>query len=165
MLKMKEAKESVLDVLMYLFENYFDEEQMVEPDRGDLEVRLVKAGFGNSLVSQAFDWLEDLGNASAESDDQTTVLPHTRIYTQKETDRMGASGIGFLSFLEQNGVLDFTTRERIIDRVMALDADEIDSDQLKWVVLMVLMNQPDEQPSNLAWLEELVYDDRTSLPH
>ena len=30
-------------------------------------------------------------------------------------------------------------------------------DQLKWVVLMVLFNQKD-QATNLAWLEDLIYD-------
>lgn len=162
---MKEVKESVLDVLMYLFENYYDEEQSVEPDRNDLESHLVRAGFGDTLVSQAFDWLEDLGNLSTSLDKPVSPLAHTRIYTEKEAARLHTSGIGFLTFLEQNGILDFTIRERIIDRVMALDTSEIDSDQLKWVILMVLLNQPDEQQSNLAWLEELVYDDRPSLPH
>lgn len=162
---MKEVKESVLDVLMYLFENYFDEEQTVEPDRTDLESRLVQAGFGNSLVNQAFDWLEDLSNTIPALERSNSTSAHTRIYTDEETARLNTAGIGFLTFLEQNGILDFTSRERIIDRVMALDTHEIDSDQLKWVVLMVLLNQPEEKNTNLAWLEELVYDDRSSLPH
>ena len=53
-------KENVLDVLMYLFENYIDEDQIAEPDRANLESRLVEAGFGNTEVSKAFDWLESL---------------------------------------------------------------------------------------------------------
>lgn len=162
---MKEAKESVLDVLMYLFENYFEEEILVEPDRNDLETQLVQAGFGNALVNQAFDWLEDLGNSGTDLRGDSGHRAHTRIYTEDEFDRLGASGTGFLCFLEQNGVLDLNSRERIIDRVMALDSDEIDSDQLKWVVLMVLLNRPEEDTPNLAWLEELVYDDRSALPH
>ncbi|CAG0910444.1 unnamed protein product [Cyprideis torosa] len=151
---------------MYLFENYFDEDETFEPDRNDLEFELIEAGFGNSLVSQAFDWLEELGNMAPVSKKQTKTNSHTRIYTSEEQERLGASGIGTLTFLEHNGVMDFISRERIVDRIMALDSDDIDSDQLKWVVLMVLLNRPeDDQHANLAWLEELVYDDRSALPH
>lgn len=163
---MKEAKESVLDVLMYLFENYFDEEVLIEPDRNDLEVQLINAGFGDNLVSQAFDWLENLSNSeSEEPGPESSVSGHTRIYTDAEFDRLDATGIGFLHFLEQNGVLDFHSRERIVERIMALDSSEIDADQLKWVILMVLLNRPEEDSPNLAWLEELVYDERPALPH
>lgn len=162
---MKEAKESVLDVLMYLFENYFDEEVLVEPDRNNLEDQLVQAGFGNSLVSRAFDWLENLSNSEAEPAPESITAAHIRVYTDAEFDRLGAAGVGFLHFLEQNGVLDMSSRERIIDRIMALDSSDIDTDQLKWVVLMVLLNRPEEDSPNLAWLEELVYDERPALPH
>ena len=33
-------------------------------------------------------------------------------------------------------------REIVIERLLALDAEEPDSEQLKWVVLMVLSSQP-----------------------
>ncbi|HKF93933.1 MAG TPA: DUF494 family protein, partial [Gammaproteobacteria bacterium] len=38
-------KESVLDVLMYLFESYIDDENDVELDREALQSKLVEAGF------------------------------------------------------------------------------------------------------------------------
>ena len=38
-------KETVLDVLMYLFEHYFDEDVHVEPDQESLAHDLVQAGF------------------------------------------------------------------------------------------------------------------------
>ena len=40
---------------------------------------------------------------------------------------------------------------------MALEDEEIDLDQLKWVVLMVLFNQPGRE-SAYAWMEDLVID-------
>ena len=49
------------------------------------------------------------------------------------------------------------SRELVIDRVMALEDEEIDLDQLKWVVLMVLFNQPGRE-SAYAWMEDLVID-------
>ena len=54
-------KENVLDVLMYLFENYYmDEEDEVRPDQEYLRVELRKAGFPNAEIQKAFEWLEAL---------------------------------------------------------------------------------------------------------
>ena len=53
-------KESVLDVLMYMFEHYFDEDADMEADRDNLEHALLQAGFPESEVNKAFTWLEDL---------------------------------------------------------------------------------------------------------
>jgi Smg protein len=62
------------------------------------------------------------------------------------------------------GVLDSATREMVIDRVMALDSDEVDLEQVKWVVLMVLFNQPGHEAA-VAWMEDLVLDERAGLLH
>jgi Smg protein len=43
---------------------------------------------------------------------------------------------------------------------MELDAEEIDLDQLKWVVLMVLFNQPDDSIA-YSRLEEVVMAEGT----
>ena len=64
---------------------------------------------------------------------------------------------GFLLFLEQVKVLDATTRELVIDRVMALGSEPIDLEQLKWVVLMVLFNQPGQEIM-FSWMEDFVLD-------
>ena len=61
--------------------------------------------------------------------------------------------------LEQRGVLDPYTRELVIDRVMALDADEIDLEQLRWIILMVLFNQPGQEHAYNA-LEDVVFGER-----
>ena len=61
-------------------------------------------------------------------------------------------------FLEQSGILDARDREFVVERVMALDTDEIDLQQLKWVVLMVLLNQPGKEAA-YTWMEDMVMDD------
>jgi Smg protein len=52
----------------------------------------------------------------------------------------------------------------VIDRVMALDADDIDLEQLKWVVLMVLFNQPGREGA-YAWMEDLVFEEAPVIVH
>jgi len=53
-------KETVLDVLMYLFDNYEDEDVKMTPDQDALKDQLVDAGFAEREVGKAFDWLEAL---------------------------------------------------------------------------------------------------------
>ena len=61
-------------------------------------------------------------------------------------------------------MLDSITRELVIDRVMALDTETIDLEQLKWVVLMVLFNQPGKEPL-YGWMEDFVFDGQAGLLH
>ena len=70
---------------------------------------------------------------------------------------------GFLMFLEQSGVLSPEQRELVLDRVMALGAAEIDLIDIKWVVLMVMFNQPGQEAA-FAWLEsDLLEGDRERI--
>ena len=151
-------KESVLDVLMYLFEHYLDEETEVESDQESLREELIDAGFPDAEIAKAFTWLEGLTNEHAEGGAVDVArVGSVRIYTGEEMDRLDTECRGFLLFLEQVRVLDGFSRELVIDRVMALEDDEMDLDQLKWVVLMVLFNQPGRE-SAYAWMEDLVID-------
>ena len=55
-------KENVLDVLMYLFETYIDTEEEPEPDQNELRDELTRAGFGDSEIDRALDWLDGLAD-------------------------------------------------------------------------------------------------------
>ncbi len=152
-------KENMFDVLMYLFEHYYmDEETDLSPDRESLHTELVEAGFPSNDINQAFEWLEGLAvQHPAEAPQTENAL---RVYSAIESERLDAESRGFLLFLEQMGILTPEARERVIDRVMALETDDFDLSQLKWVVLMVLFNQPGAEAA-YAWMEDLVFD---SLP-
>jgi Smg protein len=47
---------------------------------------------------------------------------------------------------------------------MALDADDMDIEQLKWIVLMVLFNEPGQEAA-YAWMEDLVFDNVAGTLH
>jgi Smg protein len=55
-------------------------------------------------------------------------------------------------------------RELVIDRLFALDHDEIDVEQTKWVVMMVLFSQPGQQDA-YAQMEDLVFADGAAWRH
>ncbi|AHE99468.1 DUF494 family protein [Thioalkalivibrio paradoxus] len=150
-------KENVLDVLMYLFEHYMDEDTETEPDRQDLQARLQEAGFPAHEIDRALGWLDRLVSEEPVAAGIGSEAAQ-RVYTAEEQSRLDLEARGFLVFLEQNGLLTTGTRELVIDRVMELDGDEIDLDQLKWVVLMVLFNQPDDSIA-YSRLEEVVMSD------
>ena len=57
-------KENVFDVLMYLFENYYmDDDSTVTPDRDMVQQELSQAGFPTLQIDRAFQWMEGLAVA------------------------------------------------------------------------------------------------------
>ncbi len=159
-------KENVFDVLLYLFENYIDTDEMLKPDQDALEIELERVGFPEREIQKAFEWLESMTVIGQESDAVTTDEPELalRHYTQQEQERLSVECRGYMLFLEQIGVLDVSTREIVIERLWALNTDEIDLDQMKWVVLMVLFFQPDRDMA-YAWMEDLVFEDMEAVIH
>jgi len=157
-------KESILDVLMYLFENYMNDEIEFDTDEESLRDELEEAGFHKGEISKAFLWLEGLTGLQGSEESLSLNANSVRIYTEREQDKLDLDSRGFLMFLEQTGVLDHNTREMVIDRVMALESEEIDLEQLKWVVLMVLFNQPGREAA-YAWMEDLVFEEAPSIVH
>jgi len=67
-------------------------------------------------------------------------------------------------FLEQSGILDPVSRELVIDRVLAIDHAGVSVDELKWVVLLVLMNRPGREAA-FTQMEDLVYNNEPGLLH
>ncbi len=157
-------KENVLDVLMFLFENYFYEEPEETPDPESLQNQLVEAGFSQNEVDKAFDWLEGLRIQQMAGQGVEHVSRALRVYTPEEEQRLDLDSRGFIHSLESMGVLDPVRREQVIDRVMALDSENVDLDDLRWIILMVLFNQPGQEAA-FAWMENYMFDDQHSLEH
>ena len=157
-------KETVLDVLMYLFENYLDEEMETQPDRDSLAVELREAGFDHLEVDKALSWLDDLAESRSIHVDELSQRRSVRVFAESEQARLDTDCRGYLLFLEQAGILSAAQRELCIDRLMALESSELDIDQIKWVVLMVLFTQPGGEDA-YARMEDLVFEDRPSVIH
>src|SRR3546814_3829098 len=98
-------KESILDVLLYLFEHYFTEDADLVRDRDSLQSGLLQAGFSPAETSKAFDWLDALA-AQRPSAAIRRVDGPTRVYFGPELDKLDVECRGFLMVLEQHGILD-----------------------------------------------------------
>ncbi len=157
-------KESILDVLLFLFEHYFYEDPDAVRDRDSLQNGLLQAGFSPTEISKAFDWLDELASQRPVTARQSRTAGPVRMYVEAELAKLDRESVGFLMFLEQQGIVDADQRELVLDRVMALDQDELDVDDLKWVVLMVLFNQPGSEAA-YAWMENQMFDGEPDPVH
>lgn len=154
---------SVLDILIYVFDRYMLDEVPQVPERNALALHLEGAGFAAPEVERALDWLADLACVR----DRPPIANEgasLRLYSDCETVRLSSDCRGFLLTLERLGVLSAQQREIVIDRLLALDAEELDAEELKWVVLMVLSSQPGQEQA-FAQLEELALLSHPSSKH
>jgi Smg protein len=154
---------SVLDILIYVFDHYMMEESAEVPGRDALARSLEHVGFAAPKVERALDWLADLAGERHRPHIQAGARA-MRVYADGELARLPTESRGFLFSLETHGILSPQQREIVIDRVLALDSDELSIEQLKWVVLMVLSSQPG-QAEACARMEGLVFDADGSAPH
>ena len=151
----------MFDILMYLFETYIQSEADTMVDHELLTDELTRAGFHQDEIYKALNWLEKL-SALQDTDayPYLTRVPSksVRIYTDEEMQLLDTESRGFLLFLEQVNVLDFTTREMVIDRVMELDTQYFSMDDLMWVILMVLFNVPGQETA-YSQMEDLIFEE------
>lgn len=143
----------MFDILVYLFENYSDVSGYPDPDK--LTRKLAMAGFADGEIRLALDWLTGLSRANA-TDYAPGLAENTsfRCYAPAEMQKIDAEGRGFISFLEQTGMLDPLQREQMIDWMMAMDGDADTLEKIKLIVLIDLWIR--NQPAVPLVLEELV---------
>jgi Smg protein len=138
---------SVLDILIYVFDRYMLDQAPEVPQRATLAHDLHSAGFARANVERALDWLTELAFwqqraplAGVEARQQGL-----RVFSDSELVRLSTECRGVLWRLERARVLSSAQREIVIERLLALETDEPDTEQLKWVVLMVLSSQPGQE--------------------
>ena len=157
-------KENVLDVLMYLFENYFYDQPDESPDRDSLAENLHEAGFTAPEIEKAFSWLDGLAEQRLQPEMMLQTDRPIRVYVDEELSRLDTDCRDFLMYLENADILDAPRREMVLDRLLALDSEEITLEDMKWVVLMVLFNQPGQE-ANYACMEDLMFDSGQEYLH
>lgn len=151
-------KENVLDVLAYLFDNYWDNEASLEADEATLTCELEQAGFQTGEINKAFMWLEELAGLKLE--DYTSlksVSPFLRCFAPEEVNKFDLESRQCLMQLVAQGHLDFPKLEIIIDRAMALGCQGINLEDMKQVIALVIFNLPEDE-ADTSWAEELFFD-------
>jgi len=159
-------KEGVIDVLMYIFSSYIDNDDILPEDRESIDANLREAGFESQEIDKAFDWLDGLalaGDIPSLAQSRNAM----RVYSSREKQRLDTRIQGFLYFLEQSGVLTPELRELVINRIMALESDDmVDMEEFRWVVMMVLFNNANDQDENtMMHYEDIVFADQPAIFH
>ena len=156
-------KTEVLDILMYLFETYLEDDESDIPSEGSIRSELAKIGFQDAKVTKAFDWLDDLAILK---DTYTSIEQlesnSFRLFSPLEIEKFDKQARGILLDLVELRVITPTQREIIIDKALALDIAHINQEQMKWVVLMILFNLPDSAGS-FTWLQDLLYEETPTV--
>lgn len=155
-------RESVIDVLFYLFDDILTEEGTDETDFEFVANSLEEAGFAREDITRAMTWFYAFGSL-----DETP--PHVgqhaiRIFSAREREFLDDECQNFLYGLQRNAVLDGSTLEMVIERALALE-EPLDIESLRWVVLMVMMNTKTQEndPLTSAWREQWLYVDENCL--
>jgi Smg protein len=144
---MTDTHGSVLDILIYVFDRYMLSDDPDVPERDELAQDLERAGFEQANVERALDWLADLATERERGDPagaegEAAGQPSMRLFSDSELARLSPECRGYLLQLERTGILSAAQREIVIDRLLALETEDLSVDQLKWVALMVLSSQP-----------------------
>jgi Smg protein len=139
---------SVLKVLIYVYDHYMLADPADVPERQRMLEDLQKRGFSVSEVVQAMEWLSALVGDQRASPSPAEAEPDRgalRIFADGELSRLSADCRAFLMLLDRQHVLTPQQRELVIERALALDIDEVEVEQLKWVVLLVLSSHPGQE--------------------
>jgi len=171
----------MFEVLVFVYENYWRGDAC--PESEYLQRKLRAVGFDDDEIQEALTWLNGLSlaahhtqhPAAATGEALASAAPGVpmmlalpartsmRVYSTQEQDHLGADCLGFISFLENLGVLPAHMREVVVDRAMAVPESPVSVDDLKIIVLMVYWSFG-EEPDALV-LDELCEDSAERVAH
>jgi|UniRef100_E6QPP3 Smg protein len=146
------TQQSMFEILMYLFESYFDAGSYPEPDK--LSRKLTAAGFEGDEITEALSWLSALQQQSPDSYPVNLEHSGIRHFASLELESVSFEARQFLVFTHQQQMISAVEREIIMDRAVALRQKNLGLDKLKLIMLMVLWNRHKELDALL--IEELL---------
>lgn len=142
----------MFDILVFLFQEYFQVEGYPEPEQ--LARELSAAGFEPEDISEALDWLSPLQPGEENLPQIDPASRSIRIFDAEEQGKLGRDCRSFLAYLENAGMLDAYAREVAIERAMALPQAVVSLGRFKVIILMVLWTR--QQALDPALLDELL---------
>ncbi|MDD4962370.1 MAG: DUF494 domain-containing protein [Gallionella sp.] len=151
----------MFEILMYLFESYFDAGSYPPPEK--LSRKLSAAGFEGDEIDEALTWLSALQAQTADSYPASLEHAGLRCFAEVELKRISQEARQFLLFAEQQKLISAVEREMIVDRAIALQQSQLGLDKLKLIMLMVLWNRHQELDPLL--IEELITPLHSSQLH
>ncbi len=158
-------RERFLDIVTLLARYLFEERRPLD-DQEAITEELVADGYDPQDIREAFEWLERAPVAregGAAPADFATPDHSTRVLTPAEALKITAPAYGVLVRLRQLGLIDASMQERVLDRAMGVDVDEIGVDEIKAITAFFLF---DESPLDVrGHLLDILDERRDRLYH
>jgi len=151
----------MFEILMYLFESYFDIGSYPEPKK--LTRKLSAAGFEGGEINEALTWLSALQHQDTDTYPEDFAHAGIRHFAELELQRISQEARHFLAFAEHQNLISPLEREMVIDRSVALQQESLPLDKLKLIMLMVLWNR--HQNLDPLLIEELLTPLNSSQLH
>lgn len=152
-------RQRVFKVLFYLIDQWKRFGNAPPKENLALFQELQELGFQATEIFTALRWLGTLEGIMPQAGAHKSVsVQSMRQFTPLECFELDSECRGYLLFLEQAHVLTPHTREMVIERALAMDDEELSLEQLKWLVLIVLIQQHNSNDP-MSWIEEFIMAD------
>ena len=152
----------MFEVLVFMFENYFANHAF--PDNEVMTQELSAAGFKQSDISGAVDWLHEMKTMLTEP---PAVYSHKltglRMFANTELKKISTDSISFILFLQQANVINDVERDLIVDRAMALKQEYINIEEMRWITMIALWNEGREK--DYLFVEDALFNPRGFTLH
>lgn len=152
-------RQRVFKVLFYLIDQWKRFGNAPSKENLALFEELQELGFQAIEIFTALRWLGTLDDIVRQvSTHKSVSIQSMRQFTPLECFQLDSECRGYLLFLEQAQVLTPQAREMIIERALAMEADELCLEQIKWLTLIVLIQQHNSNDP-IGWIEEFIMAD------
>lgn len=139
-------KENILDILLFVFDNYYIGSGRLPNDPIDFSFELHMVGFSQREIDGAIHWLQVLNKKHQQGAPilKTPCASNSiRAYDARELSKLDMDSRALLQSLQNKGLLAPIARELIIDSVMMIGAEKIELDDFKSLIGLVMFNHPD----------------------
>lgn len=132
-----------------------DSEINTIPSTHTLQTELKAVGFNSKIILKAFEWLDSL---VLQKEPVFKSTKNFRIFCTEECHKLDMQCRNFILFLQGMNILSPVSRELVINHAMAVDNKQVSIEELKWITLIVLLSQADEETA-IAQMENIIYQE------
>lgn len=138
------SENNLLEVLECIFRHSSELEPGMPFNKKKFLFKLEQYGFSKAALEHAFSWLKDLVKQQLYFEAKLVHCDAVRLFTQYETSKINTNCRNTILTLEKIGILDVKSREIVIQQLLQINKKNVDLDELKWVVFIVLLSNPDQ---------------------
>lgn len=159
-------KQALFEVLVYLFNNYVEKEVSLPENSDQIIQDLQNAGFAFERIEEIYQLLHNLTNLfqhfkqPVEFNDNNAF----RVLNPIEQLKLDTKNQGLLILFEQLGILEPKLREAILEQVLLSDSSFISAEELKGLIMIVLMKEIPEIYQH-SWMSSMLLPEQNHTIH